>query len=68
MGARAVARPDVSGGPGSQVCCPRRAADLARATSWFALEEGGAVPLLTILTPCFNEEENVREVYQQVRR
>jgi glycosyltransferase involved in cell wall biosynthesis len=25
------------------------------------------VPLLTILTPCFNEEENVREVYQQVK-
>jgi glycosyltransferase involved in cell wall biosynthesis len=25
------------------------------------------VPLLTILTPCFNEEGNVREVYQQVR-
>jgi glycosyltransferase involved in cell wall biosynthesis len=25
------------------------------------------VPLLTILTPCFNEEENIREVYQQVR-
>ena len=25
------------------------------------------VPLLTILTPCFNEEENVREVYEQVR-
>jgi polyisoprenyl-phosphate glycosyltransferase len=24
------------------------------------------VPLLTILTPCFNEEGNVREVYQQV--
>jgi glycosyltransferase involved in cell wall biosynthesis len=24
------------------------------------------VPLLTILTPCFNEEENVREVYRQV--
>ena len=26
-----------------------------------------AVPLLTILTPCFNEEENVREVYRQVK-
>jgi polyisoprenyl-phosphate glycosyltransferase len=26
-----------------------------------------AVPLLTILTPCFNEEENVREVYEQVK-
>ncbi len=25
------------------------------------------MPLLTILTPCFNEEENVREVYQQVK-
>lgn len=25
-----------------------------------------SVPLLTILTPCFNEEGNVREVYQQV--
>jgi glycosyltransferase involved in cell wall biosynthesis len=25
------------------------------------------VPLLTILTPCFNEEENVREVYLQVK-
>ena len=25
------------------------------------------MPLLTILTPCFNEEGNVREVYQQVR-
>jgi len=25
------------------------------------------VPLLTILTPCFNEEENVREVYRQVK-
>jgi len=25
------------------------------------------VPLLTVLTPCFNEEGNVREVYQQVR-
>jgi len=29
--------------------------------------KGTAVPLLTILTPCFNEEENVREVYQQVK-
>jgi len=28
--------------------------------------KGTAVPLLTILTPCFNEEGNVREVYQQV--
>ena len=26
-----------------------------------------AVPLLTILTACYNEEENVREVYQQVK-
>ena len=26
-----------------------------------------AVPLLTILTPCFNEEGNVREVYRQVK-
>ena len=25
------------------------------------------MPLLTILTPCFNEEENVREVHRQVR-
>ena len=25
------------------------------------------MPLLTILTPCFNEEGNVREVYQQVK-
>jgi glycosyltransferase involved in cell wall biosynthesis len=25
------------------------------------------VPLLTILTPCFNEEGNVREVYQRVK-
>jgi polyisoprenyl-phosphate glycosyltransferase len=25
------------------------------------------VPLLTILTPCFNEEGNVREVHRQVR-
>ena len=25
------------------------------------------MPLLTILTPCFNEEGNVREVYEQVR-
>jgi len=25
------------------------------------------VPLLTILTPCFNEEGNVREVYRQVK-
>jgi glycosyltransferase involved in cell wall biosynthesis len=25
------------------------------------------VPLLTILTPCYNEEGNVREVYQQVK-
>lgn len=24
-------------------------------------------PLLTILTPCFNEEDNVRDVYRQVR-
>ena len=26
-----------------------------------------AAPLLTILTPCYNEEGNVREVYQQVK-
>jgi polyisoprenyl-phosphate glycosyltransferase len=25
------------------------------------------VPLLTILTPCYNEEENVRELYRQVK-
>ena len=25
------------------------------------------MPLLTILTPCFNEEENVREVYRRVK-
>jgi glycosyltransferase involved in cell wall biosynthesis len=25
------------------------------------------VPLLTVLTPCFNEEENVREVYERVK-
>ena len=30
--------------------------------------EGAAVPLLTILTPCFNEEANVREVCAEVRR
>jgi glycosyltransferase involved in cell wall biosynthesis len=29
--------------------------------------KGTVVPLLTILTPCFNEEENVREVYAQVK-
>jgi glycosyltransferase involved in cell wall biosynthesis len=29
--------------------------------------KGTAVPLLTILTPCFNEEANVGEVYQQVK-
>ena len=29
--------------------------------------KGTAVPLLTILTPCFNEEGNVREVYQRVK-
>ena len=29
--------------------------------------KGTRVPLLTILTPCFNEEENVREVYQRVK-
>jgi glycosyltransferase involved in cell wall biosynthesis len=29
--------------------------------------KGTAVPLLTILTPCFNEEGNVREVYAQVK-
>src|SRR5215208_2832067 len=25
------------------------------------------VPLLTVLTPCFNEEENVREIYDRVK-
>jgi glycosyltransferase involved in cell wall biosynthesis len=25
------------------------------------------MPLITIMTPCFNEEENVREVYERVR-
>ena len=25
------------------------------------------LPLLTVLTPCFNEEENVREVYNRVK-
>jgi glycosyltransferase involved in cell wall biosynthesis len=29
--------------------------------------KGAAVPLLTILTPSFNEEGNVREVYEQVK-
>jgi glycosyltransferase involved in cell wall biosynthesis len=29
--------------------------------------KGTAAPLLTILTPCYNEEGNVREVYQQVK-
>jgi glycosyltransferase involved in cell wall biosynthesis len=29
--------------------------------------KGTAVPLLTILTACYNEEGNVREVYQQVK-
>jgi polyisoprenyl-phosphate glycosyltransferase len=29
--------------------------------------KGTAVPLLTILTACYNEEGNVREVYRQVR-
>jgi polyisoprenyl-phosphate glycosyltransferase len=29
--------------------------------------EGPPVPLLTILTPCYNEEGNVREIYQQVK-
>jgi glycosyltransferase involved in cell wall biosynthesis len=29
--------------------------------------KGAARPLLTILTPCFNEEANVREVYQRVK-
>jgi len=29
--------------------------------------KGTAVPLLTILTPCYDEEGNVREVYQQVQ-
>jgi glycosyltransferase involved in cell wall biosynthesis len=28
---------------------------------------GIVVPLLTVLTPCFNEEENVREVYERVK-
>jgi glycosyltransferase involved in cell wall biosynthesis len=31
------------------------------------LIETTALPLLTILTPCFNEEENVREVHRQVK-
>jgi polyisoprenyl-phosphate glycosyltransferase len=31
------------------------------------IHDGTAVPLLTILTPCYNEEENVREVYEQVK-
>ncbi len=25
------------------------------------------MPLLTVLTPCYNEEGNVREVYEQVK-
>jgi polyisoprenyl-phosphate glycosyltransferase len=29
--------------------------------------KGARVPLLTILTPCYNEEENVRELYERVR-
>ena len=29
--------------------------------------KGTAVPLLTILTPCFNEEGNVRELYEAVK-
>ena len=29
--------------------------------------EEAAVPLLTILTPCYNEQDNVRELYQPVR-
>jgi glycosyltransferase involved in cell wall biosynthesis len=29
--------------------------------------EASALPLLTVLTPCFNEEGNVREVYEQVK-
>jgi polyisoprenyl-phosphate glycosyltransferase len=29
--------------------------------------KGTAVPLLTILTPCYNEEENVRDVYGEVK-
>lgn len=29
--------------------------------------KGAGVQLLTILTPCFNEEDNVREVYEQVK-
>ena len=31
------------------------------------MPRGTAVPLLTILTPCYNEEENVREVYERVK-
>ena len=31
------------------------------------LPKRSLVPLVTILTPCFNEEENVREVYRQVK-
>lgn len=29
--------------------------------------EASALPLLTVLTPCYNEEGNVREVYEQVK-
>ena len=29
--------------------------------------EATAAPLLTVLTPCYNEEGNVREVYEQVK-
>ena len=31
------------------------------------LSKRTTVPLLTILTPCFNEEDNVREVHRQVK-
>ena len=45
------------------------AAPIGRAVSGRGAGSHGGVqlPLLTILTPCFNEEENVREVYRQVR-
>ena len=45
------------------------AAPIGRAVSGREAGSHGGVqlPLLTVLTPCFNEEENVREVYRQVR-
>ncbi len=53
--------------PGSQ--SGSEAAPIGRAVSGREAGSHGGVglPLLTILTPCFNEEENVREVYRQVR-